>query len=458
MTSLTGPITGGGRGWPFGAAAFDLAAFGYVEEEYFLEGEAVRYRHAAGTERTFDGHWAAEPAGSAPFRTRMLIRRPADQATFNGTVVTLWNNVSRGFDIFVGESPEIYRGGYGIVLVSAQRVGVHGYPLTAERGLVGWDPARYGTLHIENDDYGFDIFTQAARLVGPDRPKLPVDPMGGLRVEKIIAAGASQSAVRLATYLNAIQPTEKTFDGFYILIYFGNGAPLEDPFGGRPMIQRVEDIMPAAKKMPAGSHLLRDDLGIPVFVLNSETESTNYYPVRQPDSDTFRFWEVAGVAHGQAAGSAKLLAHEPRDFGLVKQEMAPESGTNVLSHEPVNSAALSHFQRWLSDGVPPPVQPRLEFAGTPPRVVRDDLGIAVGGVRIPQVEVPTARHTGVDADGVLEMFGTTTPFTDEILHRLYASPADYRQKLAEAAARAVAAGILLKVDADEIIAASETAA
>src|SRR5882762_6237140 len=167
MATLTGPIMGGDRGWPFGAAAFDLAVLGYVEEEYFFEGEAVRYRHAEGTGRSVDGKWSAEVAGSAPFKTRMMIRRPADPAKFNGTVVTLWNNVSRGFDIFVGESPEIYRGGYAIAFVSVQRVGVYGFPLRTDRGLIEWDKARYGALSIPNDDYAYDIFTQAARLIGP---------------------------------------------------------------------------------------------------------------------------------------------------------------------------------------------------------------------------------------------------------------------------------------------------
>jgi hypothetical protein len=382
----------------------------------------------------------------------MLIRRPADPAKFNGTVIALWNNVSRGFDIFVGESPEVYRGGYAIALISAQGVGVHGFPLKPERGLIEWDVARYGSLSIPNDDYSYDIFTQAARAIGPHRPLSAIDPMGGLNVRKMICAGASQSAVRLVTYLNAIQPKEKTFDGFFIHLFFGNGALLEDPRASDPVVKRVEDIMPLAKMMPAGSHLVRDDLGVPVFVMNTETESVLHHPVRRPDSDTYRFWEIAGVAHGSATGASKIASNEPRDLGLTRHEMAPE-GTlhNVLTHEPVNSAALSHFQRWLNEGVPPPVQPRIEFAGDPARPVRDENGIAMGGIRLPQVAVPTARHTGVDADGVLEMFGTSTPFSNEKLHQLYASPADWRRKFQQAADAAVAAGFLLRVDAEQIV-------
>ena len=67
----------------------DSSELGYVEEEYFLEGEASAYRPTA--EFGPDGHWSAEPAGSAPFRTRMLVQRPADPARFNGTVIVGWN-------------------------------------------------------------------------------------------------------------------------------------------------------------------------------------------------------------------------------------------------------------------------------------------------------------------------------------------------------------------------------
>lgn len=451
MVSLTGPVTGGAHGWPFGAATFDLDALGYVEEEFFFAGDAARYRHAAGTGRSFDGKWSAEWAGSAPYKTRMLIRRPADPDRFNGTVVVLWNNVSLGFDIFAGESPEIYRGGFALALVSAQRVGVHGFPATPERALVGWDHERYGSLQIASDDFSFDIYTQAARLLGPDRPRHPADPLSGLRVRKIVAAGASQSAVRLATYLNAIQPMERVFDGFYIQIYFGNGAPLEEAGASRAPISRVEDIMPLALQMPLGSHLLRDDLDVTVLVMNSETESTLYHPVRQPDTEHFRFWEVAGVGHGCAPGSKFLLSSWPRDLGIDRHPMAPPSGNNVWTHEPVNSAALSHLQRWLAEGVAPPKQARLTFEGSPARLRRDDQGIAQGGVRLPQIAVPAACHTGVDADGLLQMFGTTRPFPEGMLTRLYADRGTYARRLRDAANDAVAAGILLPADTEPLI-------
>ena len=37
--------------------------------------------------------------GRFPYRTRMIVRRPADPADFNGTVVVEWQNVKAQFDL-----------------------------------------------------------------------------------------------------------------------------------------------------------------------------------------------------------------------------------------------------------------------------------------------------------------------------------------------------------------------
>jgi hypothetical protein len=43
-----GPIVGGSHGWPFAAAGPGRLPEGYVEEEYFIEGDAVQYALAPG--------------------------------------------------------------------------------------------------------------------------------------------------------------------------------------------------------------------------------------------------------------------------------------------------------------------------------------------------------------------------------------------------------------------------
>jgi Alpha/beta hydrolase domain len=193
--TVTGPIGGGTHGWPFGApsAGIDLAARGYVEAEYFIEGQAVSYAKAGAWAR--DGRWAAVPAGQAPYRTRLLVLRPAVAAAFNGSVIVEWLNVSAGWDnpeFFAHAREALLRGGFAWVGVSAQALGVQLSPFS----LKAWDPARYGTLSHPGDAYAYDIVSEVARAL---RAPQGGDPLGGLRAQRLIAAGHSTAANGLAT-------------------------------------------------------------------------------------------------------------------------------------------------------------------------------------------------------------------------------------------------------------------
>ena len=159
-----------------------------------------------------------------PFKTRFVVYRPADPKRFNGTVVVCWNNVTAGYELFNGESPEILEGGYAFVGASVQRAGVHGFPNNPQ-GLAAWDPQRYGELSITSDEASYDIFAQIGRAVGANRNRSGLDPLGGLDVKKVIAIGASQSAARLATYVNAVHPLGAVYDGFLIHSRGGGAAP-----------------------------------------------------------------------------------------------------------------------------------------------------------------------------------------------------------------------------------------
>ena len=77
-TNVTGPITGGTRGWPFCLPLADLDAAGYVAEEFFLDGTATAYEPEPGTDLGGDGKWKVRPGRTAPYRSRMLVVRPRD--------------------------------------------------------------------------------------------------------------------------------------------------------------------------------------------------------------------------------------------------------------------------------------------------------------------------------------------------------------------------------------------
>jgi hypothetical protein len=451
MTRANGPVTGG-KGWAFGVPVVDLAELGYREDEYFVEGTAARYAPVPGSELGWDGQWQVEPVEIAPYKTRMVVVRPSNPADFNGTVIVLWNNVSAGYENFGGgDSPELFEGGYAFAAVSAQRVGVHGSPADSQ-GLLAWDPERYGSLSIPSDDYSFDIFTQAADLVAPDRPQGDPDLMGGLQVRRLIAQGASQSAARLATYLNAVQPLTRRFDALFLLMYFGGGTSLEVG----DAVLTVRDAADANQpRIPEGLHLLRDDLGIPVMVLNTECEATAYYGVRQPDTDRYRYWEVAGASHVSMQAMSSSAPRLERDFGFsIPLDDESMQAINQVSVAPVVDAALHHLQIWVSDGTAPPVQPRIEFDGAPPQIVRDADGIAEGGIRLPQVEVPLAHNSALQRtpDIFARLVGSHDAFPVGKVRQRYGTRDAYLEQYEAAARAAEAASVVLPRDVDALLA------
>ena len=208
--------------------AYDIASLGYVAEEFFVSGTASSY--TADGKVGSDGRWSVSPSGTADYTTRMVVLRPADHANFNGTVLIEWLNVSGGVDapaVWFMAHREIVREGYAHVVVSAQRVGVEcgaGVLDMADMSLKTVAPERYARLNHPGDAFAYDIFSQIGRLVSnQDRDGL----LSPLTPEIVVAVGESQSAAYLTTYVNAVDPLTKVYDGFLIHSRFGAAAPLD---------------------------------------------------------------------------------------------------------------------------------------------------------------------------------------------------------------------------------------
>src|SRR5271170_6549579 len=191
---------------------YDLSTLGYEEMEYSLEGTAGSYELKG--ERGADGYWDVTPGAEAPFRTRFVARWPKDPLRFSGTVVVEWHNVSAGIDA----APDwgflhryLAAAGHAWVGVSAQKVGIDGGGFVESIHLKLLAPERYGQLEHPGDAWSFDIFTQVGALL---RLRGDRSPLGGLVPEHLIAAGESQSAACLVTYINAVDPHAGVFDGF----------------------------------------------------------------------------------------------------------------------------------------------------------------------------------------------------------------------------------------------------
>ena len=359
---LTGPV----EGQPgIIMAGFDLGQVGYMLEEFFLESAATCFEPAgpAGA----DGYWPVTPSGQAPFATRLVVCLPSDPGAFTGTVILEWLNVSAGFDApahWMLTHRQVVRAGWAWVGVSAQRAGIEGGSIfeaaddATRRAVVlpalkEGDPVRYGALHHPGDAFCFDIFSQAGRAVRDGGV------LGPLSAECLLAAGQSQSAIHLVTYVNAVAPTVPSTvacDGYLIGSRTGFASPLIG-WGGR-----------IRNEGPDGARV-RTDGRAPVLTVQTESDVTGVLAgvtARQPDSSRFRWWEIAGAAHADTyvlgaafsdsgdlppAELAQLMAPTAEPLGIP----CPVPVNSGPQHHYVAQAAIAHLDRWARGGAPPPL-------------------------------------------------------------------------------------------------------
>lgn len=416
------------RNYPFFATDIVLSNFGYVEEEFMYEGTANTYAAPAP-----DGSVEIAERG-IPYRTRLIVRRPARQSRFNGVVIVEWFNVTNQYDtdvLWLYQKEFFIREGYAWVGVSAQNVGLS----AASTGLKAWSPKRYGTLDVTNggritgDALAADIYSQAGVAV---RHVTAV--LGGLKPTYLIAAGQSQSASRLGPYLNG--PHHR--------------APVYD-----------------AALLTVSNQALRPDITIPVIKVLSETERDSAR--RQPDLDKVRVWPVTGSTHSEQYSLLSRAAFLKRDLDRAAVDACETPARSRVEIRYVYNAATDALVKWLKSGTAAPHAPMFTYdetaalaapapaaggggrgRGGPPEtpLKRDAFGNALGGIRLAEIAVPVAKETAERCG----LGGTHLPFDAATLNTLYPTHADYAAKVTAVSQDLVKAGFLLPADAAQTIA------
>jgi hypothetical protein len=453
--TVTGPIPGEAYlGGP--RPRVPLSARGYTEEEYFVSGTATSYTSDGPMPE--DGRLTVKAGDTAAYTTRIVVRRPSDMKKFNGTVLVEWLNVSAGTDgtpDFSFLNRQIVRDGYAWVGVSVQKVGLDGLPgaPAIAKPVKAADPVRYERLTHPGDAFSFDIFSQAGRVVR-GASHAPAG-LRALRPKHVLGIGESQSAFFLVTYVNAIDPVARVYDGFLVHARGGFGAPLTG--------MRLDRADPALFK--SAVHF-RTDARVPVLDVQSETDvmTLGSLIARQPDAEHFRLWEVPGASHAdtylinasaedsEGVDPAVLAAALKPSTQMFGQTLSAPMNSGPQQHYVMNSA-LDHLNRWVRDGQAPPAAQRMEVAAESHAFALDDSGNVRGGIRSPWVEVPTAALSGLGQAGAgfAPLFGTTKAFDAAKLAQLYpGGRAQYLQKFAAATDSAIGSGFILEADKQEI--------
>jgi len=405
---------------------------GYEKAEYFISGTAYSYTNV--NELSPSGDWQIQEAEAAQYTTRIIIFSPIEKADFNQTVVVEWLNVSAGADLgndWMLSHTELMRSGYTWVGVSAQARGVS--------ALKARDEARYAPLDHPGDSFSYSMYSQIGNLLSSKEGN---SPLASLDAEIFLAAGESQSATRILTYVNALAIIDKMFDGYLIHSRYYSSAPLS---------QSPQADIPAPEVV-----LVREDFEVPVMMFQTESDvvALRSYQSRQPDSPYFRLWETAGTAHADyyiTVTTNTDTGNDPQVAAVFETALFCDKPINMGPQHFLTNAAFSALNEWAKGGELPPKAERLTLEGSPVRIARDEYGIALGGIRSSFVDAPMATLSGEGNSSenfsfCNNLFGTTKLFDTQTLVSLYGDNSTYRDRVNAAADEAVSLGFMLTED------------
>jgi hypothetical protein len=446
LPAVQGPIAVTADSYPLMASStlqvvVDLPQAGYVEEEFFVSGAASVYDWGA------DGAVTVKTP-SAPYTTRIMLRRPANPARFSGNVIVEIGNVGRGYDFSFswGVSHDYFmESGDAWVAIT--------YSPENVEALKKFNPSRYASLSMANptvnercapvangvaaaapfeEGLRWDMITQVGALLKSARPG---GPLAGFNVQRVY--GTSHGG-ELATYI-AVFHSRATLAG---------GRPVYDGYiqHRHPGLTRLRQCG-AAPAATDPRQILRN-IGVPVMRVVAQTDVLGTYARRREDSDAtgdrYRLYEIAGAPHADASFYPYMptVADQRKTGfeGFLHSWPFPDQceQETVLLRVPIMTyaldAAYANLTRWVRDGIPAPRADRIvvENGGTPQaRVALDQHGNAVGGVRTPYLDVPTATYyTSTRGPGLCRNLAHKEDFDWARLNRVHGSPDAYAARIA----------------------------
>ncbi len=322
LPTLSAEVTGPGPVFdaaPSLAPGRGLAHFGYDAREYFVSGTA----------------------NGQPYRTRIVVRKPADNARFSGLVLVESMHGSGSAHMFEFTSIYTMSSGHAAVEILT----------TSPMQLVEHNEARYRDLQIAGGQTN-EILAQIGSLVRAGTP------LGGQSVRKMVLSGTSMTAGVLINYLPAH------------MVY------------RTPQMQRIFDGF-----MPTSNGATIQEIDVPLIHLPTMHEVSGNITRRQDGDEPgqqYRLYEFSGIAHIDTRDNVRLQ---------------PNPCTLPLSQFPAQaymSVGLHHLFEWVDKGTVPPRADRIWLDrnehndGSP--MLLDEHGNPRGGIRNPYVDMPTAKY------------------------------------------------------------------
>lgn len=304
-------------------AGDDLTHFKYESTEYFVTGTA----------------------NGAPYKTRIVVRKPSDNGRFSGIVLAESMHPSGNAWMFhFTHTYTMTSGHIGVEIVTSDPA-----------QFVEFNEARYKDLRIQPGQAN-EILAQVGAML---RSSEAGNPMNGLRMRTLILAGTSASAGVLINYLPA-----------HMVYRLGDMKPIYDGF------------LPTSN----GTNIRLID--VPMIQVPTTTEaSRGNVPTRQDGDapgDQFRVYEFPGMPHLDTR-DVEAFRPNPCKYPITLWPMSAYM-----------SVALAHLVGWVDKGTVPPRADRMlvdrNTAIDQSLIALDAHGNPKGGIRNPYVDVPVAKY------------------------------------------------------------------
>jgi len=400
LPSISAQITGPGpiyESTQSFAPGKGLADFKYEAKEYFIFGSA----------------------NGQPYKTRLVVRKPAANSKFSGLVLVEPMHPSGSAHMF--EYTSIYTMTSGHAAVEVVSGGL--------QQVIDSNPERYKDLQVTQGQTT-EILAQVGSLI----KSKTTGPFVGLPVRKIILAGTSATAATLIQYLPAH------------MVY------------RTPDMQRIYDGF-----LPTSNGQMIRNVDVPLVHVPTMLEIRSANLTTRPDGDApgdqYRLYEFPGMGHVDSRDNVRLKPN-PCKYALSEFPM-----------QAYMSVALHHLFEWVDKGIVPPKGDRVLKDSN--GMVLDERGNPKGGIRNPYVDVAITKYA-VPNEAVMpvipspsayiakggqqaanQMCGLAAYQTDlskDQLKQLYGSIKNYKSKVEKRITELEKAGWALPIYRDLILA------
>jgi Alpha/beta hydrolase domain len=445
-------------------APVDLAAKGYVESEFAVSGFANVYDW---TDKG-DSDAVKARAANVPFTTRILVRRPKDAAKFSGRVIVellnptglydfaplwgfSWEHFLRRGDAWVGVTVKPVA---AATLRRFDAVRYAGLSFAYRRSTACAAPAAADLPDAENG-LAWDVIAQVGALLKSSSKE---NPLLLLNPRRVIAAGYSQTGGYISTYASALHE----------MLRLGDGGPVFDGYLNAAGAHAAPINQCATPLAEEDVRRLPPPLGVPFVTVMTESDFKQGLQRRHEDVDApgaLRLYELAGAAHSGpfAAGQPATADLTIAGYAAPADDMCREPrGDFPLGY--AFNAIWQQYDDLLLKQVPLTREPRIEVDAAG-EVLRDEIGNARGGFRLPQVDVALASYRGRSsarqddsrAQGMCALTGAMQKLDAANLKTRYRTRLEYLRRFGAAVDDAARARRLTPEDAMAIKAAAARA-